>query len=356
MGDQHRKNFLRGRVMTRRGLSALLFAAIGCAATSPGLAADTASIEATASRLSAEYGRQQMQRLAQKNDRDSLIAAALVGLPNDAKSAPAEGHDEVVKRLVGDYPNDPLAMYVAALVCNVQPQPCPRGDDQVQLMRIASDNALSFLLLPNSGKPNAEQLHLAATAGTANSHHTTLLAIVRAALANQPAPSGQAQGADSNELALALRHNELNDLPWPMFGPVMELCSPAVAARREGSADLRVDCGNLGLALFSDLGASIVTRTYGGTLVRRFARGTPGETAAKAFRQQYLWLDQLPGARTSAEKELFSEESATLGEWEALQRRAERTTGNRAPPADWVPANPDALLLPEERRPLPSKK
>lgn len=355
MNDKHGNQFLRGPSKARRGLSLLV--AIGCAAIGPVLAAaDTASVEATATRLSAEYGRQQMQRLAQKNDRDSLIAAALVGLPNDAKSAPPEGHADVMKRLVGDYPNDPLAMYVAALVCNVQSQPCPRGDDQVQLMQIASDNALSFLLLPNAGKPNTEELHRAATAGTANSHHTALLAIVRAALANQPAPAGQAQGVDPNELALALRRNELSGLPWPMFGPVMELCSPAVAAHREGSADLRVDCGNLGLALFADLGASIVTRTYGGTLVRRFARGTPGEAAAKAFRRHYLWLDQLPGAGSSAEKELLSEESATLGEWEALQRRAERTAGTRAPPADWVPANSDALLLPEERAPHPASK
>lgn len=356
MSYQHRNYFLRGRGVARRRL-ALLVAAIACVATSLGLAAaNTASIEAAATRLSAEYGRQQMQRLAQKNDRDSLIAAALVGLPNDVKSAPAEGHDEVVKRLVGDYPTDPLAMYVAALICNVQSQPCPRGDDQVQLMRIAADNALSFLLVPNAGKPSPEQLHRAATAGTANSYNSALLVIVRAALANQPAPSGEAPGVDANELALALRRQKLSDLPWPMFGPVMELCSPAVAAHREGSADLRVDCGNLGLALFSDLGASIVTRTYGGTLVRRFARGTPAEAAAKAFRRQYLWLDQLPGAGSSAEKELLIEESASLGELEALQRHAERTAGTRAPPADWVPANPDALLLPEERSLRPTSK
>lgn len=336
---------------------ALSIAMLGTFAAPAGAASKdkkSATVEAAALSLGVEYGRQQMQRLAQNSDRDSLIAAALVGLSNDGKSAPAEGHADVVYRLVGEYSNDPLALYTAALICNVQTEACARGDDQVQLLRIAPNNAIHHLLLPNAGKPSTEQLHQAATAGSADSHFNALLGIVRTALADQAAPAGGDKAVDARELALALRRNELAQLPWPTFGPTMELCSPAAA--REGSAELRADCSKLGLALFSDAGQSIVTRTYGGTLVRRFARGTPAETSAQAFRRQYLWLDELPGAKSTADKELMYEETATLGEWEALQRHGERSKRRRAPAADWVPNNPQALLLPEERSATSTQK
>jgi len=348
----------RPTIRTLIGSSVATLGVLCSAVASPGAAAQGASsaAESVATGLGAEYGREQMRRLANSSDRDSLIAAALIGLTNDGQSAPAEGHADVVYRLVGDYSNDPLAVFTAALVCNVQLQPCARTDDQLQLLRIAPDNAIHHVLLPNAGKPSAEQLHRAAAAGTADSHYSALLGIVRKALANQAAPQGQTQGVDPTELALALRRNELASVPWPMFGPIMTICSPAAAARREGDASVRADCANLGLALFSDLGHNIVTRTYGGTLVRRFAKGTPAEVAANAFRRQYVWIDELPGPATSADKERLYEETVSLGEWEAFQRHAERSSGARAAPADWAPSNPQALLLPEERGAASSRK
>ena len=52
---------------------------------------------------------------------------------------------------------------------------------------------------------------------------------------------------------------------------------------------------------------------------------------------------------TPAEKELFNEQAAKLGEWEAMQRHAERAGATRMPPDDWAPKDPGLLLLPEQR-------
>ena len=58
----------------------------------------SATTEALAEKLAGEYAWQQMARLAKFDDRDSLIAAALIGTPKVSEPEP-EGHDEVSQRL-----------------------------------------------------------------------------------------------------------------------------------------------------------------------------------------------------------------------------------------------------------------
>lgn len=315
------------------------------------------SIEVVAERLAGEYGQQQMRRLAKNSDRDSLIAAALIGPSNDAKREPPEGQAEVVQRLVDEYPTDSLALYTAALICHVQSQACAHEEYQTQLLRLAPDNAIHFLLVPNAGKPSRTQLHLAALAGKADTHFSALLGIVRSALAGQPAPPyGQGGTFVGNELALLLRRNEVLYVPWPNYGPTMGICNAEVASRHE-DLQLQTDCSNLGRKLFSDDGDNIATRMVGSSMVRRFARGTPADAEAKALRSQYVWLnEQLPDDVTSAQQEQLQQEEVLLGEWEAYQRSAERAGVARRPPADWIPKNPEALLLSEERKAKPSSK
>ena len=361
MSHSHPRNDRRSVVKTFIGLSSLIVGAACSAASNPPANAPqnvtpSASIEQAADRLAVEYGQRQMRRLAKNSDRDSLIAAALIGSPNDAKAEPAKGHEKVMQRLVREYSTDSLALYTASLICHVQLQPCAHAEYQSQLLRLAPDNAVHFLLIPNAGRPSAEQLHLAALAGKADTHFSALLGIVRSALADQPAPQGQGQIFDGKELALILRRNEIAAIPWPKFSPTVEICSAETAARLEDDPQLHADCSNLGLALFSDDGHNIVTRMFGGSIVRRFAKGTPAEAEAKEFRRQYVWMSELPDVETSADKEKLNEEEVLLGEWEAFQRHAERAGVARIPPVDWVPKNPQALLLPEERTPEPANK
>jgi hypothetical protein len=347
-----RKIGTRGLLAASRALAGALIVTVSAQAAQG--AGATASIDKAGLRLAPQYGDEQFQRLAKKDDRDSLIAAALVGLPNDTTSSPPDGHAQIVEKLANKFSSDPLALYTVALICNAQREPCTRADDQAHLLAIAPDNAINYLLLPNGGKPSSEQLHAAAAAGKADSHYSELLGIVRSALKDQPPPKSQGHIFDGTDLALVLRRNELAEVPWPMFGPTMESCSPAAAASAGENPDLAADCAALGRALFADKGQNIVTRTYGGTLVRRFAKGSPEATAATEFRRQFLWLDAQPKAKTSAEKELINADEVKFGEWEAYQRHAERAGSKRAPPADWAPENAELLLLPEERTPAPA--
>jgi hypothetical protein len=307
-----------------------------------------APIEQTAASLAGKYAEQQMQRLNQLGDRDSLIAASLIGLPNDDTATPAKGHALVVQHLVEAFPTDPLALYTATLICQAQALPCAKSKFQARLLQVAPDNAVHYLLPANSGAPSAAQIKLAAAAA-ADSHFIALLAIVRKALANQPAPAGSELLADGKQLALLLRQIEVGSVPWPKIGPTTQTCSVKLATHPEADPSLHGNCLAVALALFSDQGQSLVVRSFGGSLVRRFAPGTQAAVEAAAFRRQYVWLSEAPEAGTSAEREQIQIDQIQYGEWEALQRHAERAGVKRDPPANWVPKNPELLLLPEER-------
>ncbi|MEO8160174.1 MAG: hypothetical protein ABI588_02050 [Arenimonas sp.] len=335
-----------------RSLSASLALACALAATGAALALEpprSVAPEAQARRLAQDYASLQLQRLSAQGDRDSLVAAALVGLADSDGGAPAPGHAEVLRRLLADHGEDELALYTVALSCQHLPAPCAGDAAAAKLTQLAPGNAVHWLLQPMGARPDRERLHSAASAGLADSHHGALLGIVRTALAGQQAPAEPEAGVDATALALALRRQELASIPWPSYGPVMALCDAAAAAGKDDS--LRTDCANLGHALFSDPGQQVVTRMYGGTLLRRFAPGTQSAAEALAFRRQYLWLDQLRVGGNAAAREQLDEDTVATGEWEALQRQAERSGSTRNPPPDWLPNDRSALQLPEERRP-----
>ncbi len=301
--------------------------------------------------LAGSYAEQQMQRLEKLGDRDSLIAATLIGLPNAEGATPAKGQAQVLQKLVAAFPEDPLALYTAALICQAQTQPCAKSGYQERLLKVAPDNVIHYLVRPNGGKPSAAQVHLAAAAGKADSHFTELLGIVRKALADQPAVEGAGALAGSKELALILRQNEVDSVPWPKLAPTTETCNVKLAADAAQDPTLHADCLVVGLALYFDAGQSMVARSFGGSIIRRFAPGTQSAIDAAAFRRQYVWMSEAPNPATTAAKEQINEDQVLYGEWEAFQRHAERSGMKREPPADWVPKNPDLLLLPEQRKP-----
>ena len=304
------------------------------------------SADRAAQRLTDQYRQQQATRLARNDDRDSLIAAVLLGLPNDMDGDPFDGQAGVEELLAAKFGQDADAMSTLALTCQFQKRPCTHPEYYDALVRLAPDNAMNWLLLPNDAAPSPAQLHAAVTARTVDSHNETLMRILWNALADQPAPAS-VRGVDPHELAKWLRVHAMEAAPTiPHFAAVLRMCKPPTNANRD-------DCIGIGRRLIADQSGTVVARMIGGTIVRRLGKGTPEAAAAKELRRDYVWMDkQLQGNDRSGMEQLLRD-TIDIGEWAAYQRAVERMGKSSTPPAGWVPKNPQTLLLSEERTDMP---
>jgi hypothetical protein len=202
-------------------------------------------------------------------------------------------------------------------------------------------------MLPNGGAPSDAQLHSAATAPNADSHLRDIMRIVRTALADQSAPAAP-PGVDQRELALLLRRDAIEQVSLPKLGAVVSMCKTAVEQRR-------ADCLELGRRLENDRSGAFLSRMVGSAMVRRLVKGTPEEAAAKEMRREYAWFSEQLVASKVPYTERLQEEVVEYGEWKAWQRAVERLGATRTPPPGWMPKDPQALLLPEERTPAPGQ-
>jgi hypothetical protein len=300
-----------------------------------------------AQKLDEQYRQQQFTRLAHNNDRDSLIAAVLLGLPNDTFDYPLDGHADVEDRLAAKFGQDADAIFILALACQAQKQPCTHPEYNDELVRIGPDNAVNWFVLPNGAAPNAAQLHAAAAAPMADSHLETDTRILRTALADQPAPV-VIPGIDPRELAASLRRNAIDEVPQPFYHPVFRLCRPPTNASR-------TDCIELGRHLIADRSGTVLSRMIGGTIVRRLEKGTPEAASDKELRRDQVWMGEQLDCSDGSYLEQVQRDTIDLGEWTAYQRAIERMGKSSTPPAGWVPRNPQTLLLSEERTDLPNQ-
>jgi len=341
----------------RLGFTALAIAMLGFNGAMPSPARAESMEESNAStppalthaaqELRSAYRQQQWQRLALKNDRDNLIAAVLIGMPTDDDKTPIAGNADVEQRLARSYGHDPLALFALALACQMQNSPCVAPDAHDALTRIAPDNAMHWLLLPNDATPSEAQLHSAAMAKYADAHLRDTTRILLAALAGQPAPAQRA-GIDPHELALRLRRDAIEQVALPRFKAVVVMCKGANGQRRD-------DCIALGRNLEADRSGTILSKMIGGTIVRRLLKGTPDEAAAKELRRDYVWMSEQMDASKQPYMERVMSETVAYGEWKAWQRAVVRLGAAATPPSGWIPKNPQMLLLSEERTPAPSK-
>ncbi|MEO7936638.1 MAG: hypothetical protein ABIR27_10315, partial [Dokdonella sp.] len=67
------------------------------------------------------------------------------------------------------------------------------------------------------------------------------------------------------------------------------------------------------------------------------------------------WLSEQLEATDGSWKEQVQSDLERMGEWAAVQRAVERLGKSSTPAEDWMPQNPQALLLSEERKPASSK-
>lgn len=312
------------------------------------------SIEQEADSLRGDYRQNQWQRLSGKQDRESLIAAVLLGMPNETNPEPIAGNDAVRQRLAEKYGSNPDAMFALALSCQLEKGTCAHPEYYQALVKLAPDNAVNWLLLPNDAAPDATQLHSAAMAAQVNTQARMIVRIVRAALVDQPAPASSA-GIDAGQLALMLRRHAVDHVMLPVFRPVVVMCkSPA--------EQIRTDCLALGRKLEADQSGSILARMIGSAMVRRLVKGTSEEADAKQLRREYAWMSEQEEwlgsdeeADSSAHEEQLQIDCVDVGEWSAWQRAMERAGKSATPPVDWLPRNPQFLLLSEERTPVPAK-
>ena len=337
--------------------------------------------------LGEDYRELQVERLASKGDRDSLIAAALIGIPRgvDGRSSPV--HETVLRRLSDSHPNDPLALYVLALACHVQPQPCTHPEYYARLVARYPGNAVHWVLTPSGAQLTdlelASNVIHAAQAKDFDDRQATFTGLLRAALRDQQVPQSILQPmqavVEESEVAPSLRRNTVDSVPVPIYLAIRRICTPASAPLSRVAGGLR-ECLAIPewhqctasdalsrLATLHDAcvafwekgmhspGATIQSRMISSAMLRRLYKGTPMAAEATEFRRQYVWLsNQAPPSKTSdtlGDTEQFQLDVARFGEWEALQRQADRAGVSRTPPPGWVPANPRTLLLSEDRAP-----
>ena len=311
--------------------------------------------------LGVDYREQQVERLAQKGDRNSLMAAALIGIPRGADGVSSAAHEQVLKRLFSDYSDDQFALYIAALACNVQPQPCTHSEYETQLTAQFPDNAVHWVLIPRGSAPTdaaiASNVLQAARANEFDDQLAAMTGLLRAALRDQQVPDSILQPmqavVEQSDVAPSLRRNAVDSVALPIYADIVRVCKPANVEALQ-VVGLRDACGTFAQKGMRSTGASILSRMVSSAILRRLYKGTPLETEAKEYRREYTWLSQSVWVndytrKNPGDSDSLQEDIARYGEWEAWQRQAERAGASRTPPAGWLPVDPRMLMLSEER-------
>jgi hypothetical protein len=306
--------------------------------------------------LGEDYREAEVTRLVKAADRDSLIAAGLIGIPRGVDQVSSAAHDMALRRLFAGFPDDKMALYVAALSCHVQPTPCGHPEYYERLVSRFPDNAVHWILAPRGatsteGKQGSRLIH-AAKATVFDDYHRSYSPLLRKVLDGQAIPDSIRQPmqavVEASEVAPSFRRYTIGNIPLPYYREVILLCKPDSNAISR-IVGLHSACSTFAKMGMRSPGSSILSRMVSSAILRRLYKGTPLEFEAREYRRQYVWLNDhasdLPG-----DEELLQLDIERYGEWEAWQRQAERLGVTRKPPEGWVPSNPQLLLLTEDRK------
>ncbi len=271
---------------------------------------------------------QQWQRLSQSTDRDSVTAAAWVAMPTKPGDKLPDDFDMFERRVATKFSNDPQVLFALATICQQVDHQCADARYYTQLVHVEPQNAINWLLLPNHAAPNAEQLHAAAAAQYVDSNLRTSLRVVRASLV--------ARGADKQTV-----DDIAENVPLPEFRGFVEVCRSAANAPV-------AECAALANQLVDDRSGALLTRMIASATIQRMMKGTPEALAAKQMRRDYVWLDEHIKTLIP-DHDRWQEAIIRYGEWDAMLRSADNAGVARTPPADWMPRDPQSVLLSEER-------
>jgi hypothetical protein len=309
--------------------------------------------------LGEDYREAEVTRLAKAGDRDSLIAAGLIGVPRGADQESSSAHALALRALFARFPNDKMAIYVAALSCHVQPTPCSHSEYYDRLVSRFPDNAVHWVLVPSGATPTedeqASRLMYAAKATAFDDYHAAYSPLLRKVLGGRAIPDSIRQPmqavVEASEVAPSLQRYTIGSIPLPHYREIILLCKPDSPAIRR-IVGLHSACGTFAKLGMRSPASSILSKMVSSSILRRLYKGTPLEFEAREYRRQYVWLSDhrsdLPGDEALLQRDL-----ERYGEWEAWQRQAERFGVTRTPPASWVPSDPQLLLLAEDRKAMP---
>ncbi len=321
-------------------------------------------LDQIAAQLGADYHAQEVVRLAARGDRDSLLAAALIGIPRTPAGVSSPAHAAVLQRLYDHGRGDETALYAAALACHAQPQPCTHPEYDAALTRRFPDNAVNWLLVPAGIQPDdaalADRVRHAAAARGFDEHLGAFMGLMRQMLRDQRVPASILQPMQAvvpaAQVSASLRRDAADSVPLPFYADVIRICKPGSPALHQ-QPDLHDACGTFALHAMRAPQASILSKMVAVAIVRRLYKGTPLDAEAKAYRRQYVWMAQyLWKDGAPRDPEALQRDISRYGEWEAWRRQTARWAPSVDPPPGWVPANPNLLLLSEERKPPPAHR
>lgn len=143
--------------------------------------------------------------------------------------------------------------------------------------------------------------------------------------------------------------------PLVEWQPLINLCNPSKRALPSPSE--YADCQTIGERMAASKGSALA-RHIGAIIVRRVARGTPLERQMIEMRRNYQFVMTMRDSLTDAQQlnypsDRFQADVAREGEVEALVNEIAFYGLPTEAPAEWLPDDPNLLLLPEEREPHP---
>ncbi len=318
-------------------------------------------VEEISTQLGDSYRGTLIAALEVRPDPQSMLAAGMLLLDSGATADEQARAVRLFDRVQRGAPDDGLVQYAIALYCTPPaPAGCPGAVARARLRTLAPDDAASWVLEIAALDGDAAALRAALASAAGASRLDDRIAALERLLLGAAARSGIEVGRELLPLSRVPRGEDavieaigtaiaVNDVRPPPYQHLLSLCRPPATAT---NAALRADCTALGL-LAARAPASLITNMIGSVVVRRVQRGTVLEQEMIALRRRYLGLAERVPTRalfeSAAERDRFLDDWTRDGELSAFAALAARAGVEPTPPADWAPADRNALLLPEDR-------
>jgi len=312
----------------------------------------------------AEYRRQVVEKLQARDDADSLANAAMMIWRDTAAPQREERVGTLLRRALEQAPDNVFGWYLASIYCDSNvgvATACALPAAPAQLTRLDADNGFSWVLLAmrSDGEAAWAALHRAATSPKFHDYFgASYESYAKAIESVGVEPPGLAAGvanvlAPGAPVSSTVAEYEAWSMPMPGFQRIIDLCHQDRALPADPQA--RADCITVGQRM-ARVAGGLITNMVGSAIARRLGKGTPLEAEMKAIRARYIYLTEVYGTLGHAElldygRDRLQRDSVEFGEMEAYARVAAHFGKPTMPPADWVPENPQHLLLPEERTP-----
>lgn len=307
-------------------------------------------------RLGRQYRLALSDQLLQRADAESLAVALLLRIREEGGATDAKLTRVMLQRAAAEFGNDRRVLAAAVMVCAARPTLCQNADFASLLAQAARDQNLELLQLLHGSDGevvSSTRLQAMAAATDVGDPLPEQIGMMERVMRDFPPPRSVVAPLSAvmpeAEATLYAQRQAIATLPTPRYPPLLKKCDPN---ERYLTPEDVPSCIAVARLMFSaEQSKSIVTRMVGSVLLRRLVPDTAEGQAAMAFRRQYVWLGEqgLYDSLTAEELTTFDRDTASVGEWPAMLNRARARGLALEPPKDWVPKDPEALLLPEQR-------